>query len=367
MGACHISSWFEAVLGTKLQPTRQPRRSCQALARASLQTKAIASAPVRVVADASQVCARNLESLVSCAGHARAKPRLPMSSSRRRFGLLLALAGVAAVVFFVALAPGPRLRAQHELTTWLQGHWVATTLEIKRIGSVRLFLNPTDRMMTPVLLHVRSWEPNETYWVMRSLRPGQTFVDIGANVGYYTVIASRLVGASGRVFAFEPDPVSFALLERNVALNGLDNVVLEQKAVSNEPGTLRLFISPANKGDHRIYQPKGEEREFVEIEAVVLDEYFAGDRRGVDFVKIDTQGAEVVILEGMLGRPDLGGPPGEERKALYQGNPNHRVRRARVPGRRDDRERNLGGLPGSEGRRHSGLPRLCGRPRAAPL
>ena len=123
-----------------------------------------------------------------------------------------ALAGVAAVVFFVALAPGPRLRAQHELTTWLQGHWVATTLEIKRIGSVRLFLNPTDRMMTPVLLHVRSWEPNETYWVMRSLRPGQTFVDIGANVGYYTVIASRLVGASGRVFAFEPDPVSFALL-----------------------------------------------------------------------------------------------------------------------------------------------------------
>jgi len=116
------------------------------------------------------------------------------------------------------------------------------------------------------------------------------------------VIASKVVGDEGRVYAFEPDPESFALLEANIRLNGLTNVVAEQKALSNEPGVLKLFLNPNNRGDHRIYQPKkGTEREFVEVEAVSLDDYFAGDDRPIDFIKIDTQGAEGVIFEGLTG------------------------------------------------------------------
>jgi FkbM family methyltransferase len=89
-------------------------------------------------------------------------------------------------------------------------------------------------------------------------------------------------------------------MQRNVRLSGLRNVVLEPKAVSNEPGSIRLFLSEKNKGDHRIYQPEGEQRDFIEVEAVPLDAYFDGVEESVDFVKIDTQGAELVILEGML-------------------------------------------------------------------
>ena len=84
--------------------------------------------------------------------------------------------------------------------------------------------------------------------------------------------------------------------------------MLEQKALSNRKGMLKLFIAGQNKGDHRIYQPEGESRPSVDVEAVRLDEYFKDLKRGIDFLKSDTQGAEGVILEGMRGllegRPD---------------------------------------------------------------
>ena len=132
---------------------------------------------------------------------------------------------------------------------------------------------------------------------------------MGANVGYYTLMAARLVGESGRVYAFEPDPQTFALLERNVRWNGFTNVVLEPKAVSSEAGTLRLYQAEKNKGDHRIFEMDGEQRAFVDVESVALDDYFAGRHASPDFVKIDTQGAEMAILQGMTGileaTPDL--------------------------------------------------------------
>jgi FkbM family methyltransferase len=162
-----------------------------------------------------------------------------------------------------------------------------------------MFLNPDDQGVTPWFLVGRPWEATETHWFVRALRRGDVVVDVGANVGYYTILGAKLVGEEGRVYAFEPDPVNFGLLESNVRLNRLNNVVLEQKAVSNAAGTLKLYLDESNKGDHRIYQPEGEQRSFVEVDAVTLDAYFQG--RGVDFVKVDTQGAEAVILQGMDG------------------------------------------------------------------
>ena len=80
------------------------------------------------------------------------------------------------------------------------------------------------------------------------------------------------------------------------------NVVLERKALSNRKGTLKLFISDDNKGDHRIYQPEGESCPSVDVEAVRLDEYFKDqNERPIDVLKMDTQGAEGLILEGMTG------------------------------------------------------------------
>jgi FkbM family methyltransferase len=142
------------------------------------------------------------------------------------------------------------------------------------------------------------YEPFETELVQRLIRPGDTVLDIGANIGYYTLLFARLVGGSGKVFAFEPDPENFALLKRNVEINGYRNVTLVNAAVSRQSGRLKLYLSEENKGDHRIYA-SGEDRPSIEIAAVALDDYFVNNPAEVNFIKMDVQGAEGRVMQGM--------------------------------------------------------------------
>ncbi len=216
---------------------------------------------------------------------------------RRRYWLLAVL-----LVCVLAAAFLFERRQQSQLRQALQQRFEESpsvaTLEIDPAGTIRMFLNPDDSIITPRIQRDGVWEPNETHWFTRFIGRGDTVIDIGANVGYYTLLASRLVGEHGRVYAFEPDPIAFALLEQNVRLNEARNVVLEQKAVSNENGSIQLFLAPDNKGDHRIYQT-AEGRPAIDIDAVRLDDYLAEVDGRVDFVKIDTQGAEALIIAGM--------------------------------------------------------------------
>lgn len=143
------------------------------------------------------------------------------------------------------------------------------------------------------------YEPVETELLKKLVKPGDTVLDIGANIGYYTLILAGLVGDGGKVYAFEPDPTNYDLLRRNVELNGYKNIVLVQKATSNQNGSLRLYLCADNKAMHRVYASQYCEDDFVEIEAVKLDDYFAGRDEQIDFVKIDIEGAEYAAIEGM--------------------------------------------------------------------
>jgi FkbM family methyltransferase len=170
--------------------------------------------------------------------------------------------------------------------------------EIVEIRGSKMVLDPEDTVVSRVLKRDGIWEPMETELMERELREGDVVVDAGANLGYYTLLAARKVGPNGRVFAFEPEPRAFALLQRNVALNGLTNVTLIPKALGRAPGSLKLYLAPRNHGDHRVYDPSGK-RASIDVEVVRLDlalrELGAGR---VDFMKIDTQGADCAILEG---------------------------------------------------------------------
>ncbi|RMH20528.1 MAG: FkbM family methyltransferase [Acidobacteria bacterium] len=161
------------------------------------------------------------------------------------------------------------------------------------IAGHRLTLDPHDSLG----LSLRPYEPFTSRLVEDCLRPGQVAVDVGANIGYFTLLLARGVGATGRVYAFEPDPESFALLRRNVAANGYGNVIAAQAAVAEEAGTVRLFRSPDNAGDHRTYDA-GDGRAAIVVEAVRLDDALA-DAARVDFIKMDVQGAEPRALAGM--------------------------------------------------------------------
>jgi FkbM family methyltransferase len=170
-----------------------------------------------------------------------------------------------------------------------------------------LYLDEDDPVVTPGLLGVGEWEPGLTAYFGERLRPGMTFVDIGAHVGYYTALAGRLVGPRGLVLAFEPNPRNYELLLANVWRNGLANVVCFPWAVSDETGFTDLYLSADNSGDHRIY-PHEDGRPSVPVRKVALDALTA-IRPPVDAMKIDVQGAEEGVLRGAAGligaSPDL--------------------------------------------------------------
>jgi len=141
-------------------------------------------------------------------------------------------------------------------------------------------------------------EPFETEIVKKTVRKGDVILDLGANIGYYTLICARLAGEAGKVFAFEPEPVNFALLKKNVEINGYKNVTLIQAAVSNRTGETKLYLCGDNNDDHRIYDSH-DQRPSITVKMTRLDDYFRDYRGKTDFIKIDVQGAEGGALQGM--------------------------------------------------------------------
>jgi len=119
-----------------------------------------------------------------------------------------------------------------------------------RVFGHEMFLDPTDSIVSPTLLRDGYFEPYETTLIESEIRPGDVVLDIGANIGYYTLIFARLVGERGRVYAFEPDPTNFRLLKKNVRANGYQNVIFVKKAVADSSGSMPLYLCPDNKGDH---------------------------------------------------------------------------------------------------------------------
>jgi FkbM family methyltransferase len=144
------------------------------------------------------------------------------------------------------------------------------------------------------LLRVLSgtYEPEQTRHFRELLRPGATVVDVGAHVGYYTLLAAELVGPRGRVFAFEPNPRNCAFLRSHVAANGLANVTVEESAVSDRSGMAR-FDFGTGTGTGRLAHSGT-----LEVGTVALDEYCAAHRIVPDAIKIDVEGAELDVLRG---------------------------------------------------------------------
>ena len=155
-----------------------------------------------------------------------------------------------------------------------------------------------DPYISPDLWKYRIWEPCVTSYMMSTIRAGQNVVDVGAHIGYFTILMSLLVGKGGRVFAFEPEPCNLDLLRTNLTLNEVHNVTVESKAVSDGAGRAWLHVSADNTGDHRLYGSPLE-RKVHAVDTVALDDYFDSLGEPVHFVKIDAQGLEPKILDGM--------------------------------------------------------------------
>lgn len=168
-----------------------------------------------------------------------------------------------------------------------------------------MYVDTRDIMITPGLLCWGSWESETTITLERLLRPGMCWADVGANIGYFTIIGHRLVQeGGGKTFAFEANPATYALLADNIRLNWFfDNVSCEQQAAYFEKTRLRFgaprkyavnaSISEADSGD---WQRVDDVVDSFEVQAISLDEHFSDTR--LDVIKIDVEGAESFVLRG---------------------------------------------------------------------
>lgn len=150
---------------------------------------------------------------------------------------------------------------------------------------------PNDRYVGQRIA-LEKYEPYETDLILRQVQDGDVIVDVGSNIGYYTILLADKVGKSGKVYAFEPDSVNFEILEKNIKANKLENVVVVKAAVGSREGKLKLFKSKENYGDHKLY---GNEKVKEEVKIVKLDDFIKGK---VDLIKIDTQGWEPEVVNG---------------------------------------------------------------------
>ena len=145
------------------------------------------------------------------------------------------------------------------------------------------------------------WEPDLTTYIRDSLRPGDAFIDVGANIGYFTTLAAHRVGQEGRVVAIEASPNVFAALSETVAMNGLGETVrCVNKAAAARAGSLVVYSGPSkNVGLTTTVESRGFAREAV-VDSLPLDELVtAQEARVARLVKIDVEGGEPSVLAGM--------------------------------------------------------------------
>jgi protein O-GlcNAc transferase len=148
-------------------------------------------------------------------------------------------------------------------------------------------------LMTPfVLAEQGDWFEGEIHFIRRWLRPGMSVVDVGANYGLYTLTCAQLVGPEGRVWAYEPASLPRSFLAQSVANNGLANVSIADKALSDHEGTARLGI--AANAELNSLGEVGQSGESVPL--TTLDREWSSWGRDIDFLKLDAEGEEVRIL-----------------------------------------------------------------------
>jgi FkbM family methyltransferase len=177
------------------------------------------------------------------------------------------------------------------------------------IEGSQMYLNPWEP--SPLRRIFRSYirmpkEPLTTRLFKAVIRPGHRVADLGANIGYFTLLAARQVGPSGRVFAFEPEPRNFDCLSRNITLNGYAQVTALKNAAWHSPGRLKLYrANERDTGAHTVrethalwYFDARRGGDFVEVEAVVPDDILAA-AAPFHTIKMDIEGAEMDALLGM--------------------------------------------------------------------
>jgi FkbM family methyltransferase len=215
-----------------------------------------------------------------------------MSQPLHKDGQLRSLArkmGVGKFVLEHVITPGQRLADKR---------FPDQDTEVRVNGHRLLVFSPRTNLIGRALYQHGVWEPAVTNVIERKARSGMVALDVGADIGYYALQLSRLVGPSGRVVAFEPIPEARKRLEHNIALNAAKNIEVSGYALGNEPGTVYLE-DPLKKSRINLNKTSAGERD-IEVSIKRLDDLVDEmNLPSIDIVKMDIEGAEHLALLGM--------------------------------------------------------------------
>lgn len=189
------------------------------------------------------------------------------------------------------------------LNARVSNKWRKSNKPWVRTNGFIIFLNPNDDVISASIGELGVFEPHVTEVFKRIVRPETIVVDVGANIGWYTLLGSRLAGPRGLVVAFEPEPTSFDLLRRSMEANQFTNIRLHNACVSDIVGTKQLSLyddrtEDFNQGRHSIVQ-FGRSKASISVASTTLDTALPQVPKRPHVIKIDVEGAEPLVLIGM--------------------------------------------------------------------
>jgi len=166
-----------------------------------------------------------------------------------------------------------------------------------KINKQKFYANNYNRLLALLLWKFKFLEKNELRFVNQIIKKNMNVIDIGSNIGLYTILLANLIGKGGKVFSFEPEPNNFRLLRKSIYANKITNVVPYEIAIGDKKEETYLNVSSINSGDNRlnsnsIYHYK------IKAKKDKLDNILLKNSN-IDFIKMDIQGGEFLALQGM--------------------------------------------------------------------
>ncbi|MBX9730901.1 MAG: FkbM family methyltransferase [Sphingomonas sp.] len=174
------------------------------------------------------------------------------------------------------------------------------SLLTQTVHGVKFFLDPDDLIITPQMIIYRQWEDELSALFHRLCNPETVLVDVGANIGYFTVLGANLIGnrSTGQVFSFEPNPKLAALARRNLEINwSMAPVTFHETAVADFCGSVTLHIPPGHGANASLSPSDGFDCEERVVSSVRLDDVLP-EGLVVDLLKVDVEGHEAGVLRG---------------------------------------------------------------------
>lgn len=171
------------------------------------------------------------------------------------------------------------------------------------LAGYSLVVDLRDRSLSQHLYLYGGYERNETSLMRAIVKPGFTVVDVGANIGYYTILFSKLVGSDGTVIAIEPEPRNYQLLRENISRNVSDNVIALEAAAADRAGKLTLILSHRSLGGHHIAEgarvPACRWGRHVDVTSVAVDDVLEERSLRPALIKMDIEGSELLAVRGL--------------------------------------------------------------------